>query len=116
MHVTLDLLGEYVRDLDVAAAARDAYINLVHTIAERRAQQGLDANISIKLSMLGQKIDEGFCLDNLRQLLDHLQVARLRDDLLPLGVDPGVEHRVLAQRGDGEAGVGDLDQEPLDQA
>jgi proline dehydrogenase len=65
LHVSLDLLGEYVENPDVAVAARDAYLHLVHAIATN----GLDANISIKLSMLGQQIDEAFCLDNLRRLL-----------------------------------------------
>src|SRR5690606_27813458 len=84
LHVSLDMLGEYVRDLDVAAAARDAYINLVHVIAERRATDGLDANISIKLSMMGQKIDEAFCLDNLRQLLE---VAKAKDVFIRLDME-----------------------------
>ena len=84
LHVTLDLLGEYVRDLDVAAAARDAYVNLVHTLSERRQKEGLDATISIKLSMMGQKIDEAFCLDNLRQLLD---VARTKDVFVRLDME-----------------------------
>ena len=71
LHVALDMLGEYVSDRSVAASARDAYIDIVHTIAEERP--ALDANISIKLSMMGQKIDEAFCLGNLRQLLDVAQ-------------------------------------------
>lgn len=70
MHVALDLLGEYVTDREVAAAGRDAYVNLVHTVAEERSRNGLDANVSIKLSMMGQKIDEDFCLENLRVLLE----------------------------------------------
>lgn len=81
--VTLDVLGEYVRDLDVAAAARDTYINLVHTLAERRTD-GLKASISIKLSMMGQKIDEAFCLDNLRQLLD---IAKEKDVFVRLDME-----------------------------
>ena len=66
LHVALDLLGEHVEDPEVARSSRDAYIDLVHRISD----QELDANISIKLSMLGQLIDEGFCIDNLRGLLD----------------------------------------------
>lgn len=69
MRVALDLLGEDVRNREVADAARDAYINLVHAVAAERAKSGMDANVSIKLSMMGQKIDETFCLDNLRHLL-----------------------------------------------
>lgn len=84
LHVALDLLGEYVKDREVAAAARDAYVNLVHTVADRRPAQGLDANVSIKLSMMGQKIDEDFCLDNLRALLE---VARRRDVFIRLDME-----------------------------
>lgn len=73
LHTSLDLLGEYVRDRSVAAVARDAYLNLIRTVAAERAGAGLDSNISIKLSMMGQKIDEAFCLANLRQLLDAAQ-------------------------------------------
>lgn len=69
LHVTLDLLGEYVSDRNVASAARDTYIGLVQTLADKRDTEGMDATISIKLSMMGQKIDYDFCLDNLRQLL-----------------------------------------------
>lgn len=70
MSVAMDLLGEYVTDREVAGAGRDAYVNLVHTIARERLDNGLDANVSIKLSMMGQKIDEEFCLANLRKLLE----------------------------------------------
>ncbi len=84
MHVAMDLLGEYVTDRDVAAAARDAYISLVQTVAEERSRDGLDANVSIKLSMMGQKIDEDYCLDNLRSLLE---TARERDVFIRLDME-----------------------------
>ena len=69
LFVSLDLLGEYVKVREVADAARDAYVGLVETIAHERDENGLNANISVKLSMMGQKIDEGFCLENLQELL-----------------------------------------------
>ncbi len=84
MRVALDLLGEYVRDREVADAARDAYINLVHTVAAEREKNGMDANVSIKLSMIGQKIDETFCLDNLRHLLES---AKAKDVLIRLDME-----------------------------
>jgi proline dehydrogenase len=69
---TLDLLGEYVKDRDVAITARDEYIRIVDSVGERFRGNGTDArNISIKLSMMGQKIDESFCLENLKLLLAH---------------------------------------------
>jgi proline dehydrogenase len=69
LHVALDKLGEHVHDREVAAAARDAYIALVETLATRPGD-GLRNRISVKLSMMGQLIDEDFCLDNLRRLLE----------------------------------------------
>jgi proline dehydrogenase len=69
LFVTLDLLGEYVSDRKVATEATDAYVHLLRRIATEREDGRLDANISIKLSMLGQKIDESMCYDNLLRLL-----------------------------------------------
>ena len=72
LFITLDLLGEYVKDRNIAARSRDAYVDLIKVVdASRNFEE--EANISIKLSMMGQKIDEQFCLDNLRQLLDAAQ-------------------------------------------
>lgn len=68
LHVALDKLGEHVHDREVAAAARDTYISLVQTLSQHE-NHGLRNRISIKLSMMGQLIDENFCLDNLRKLL-----------------------------------------------
>lgn len=68
LFVTLDLLGEYVKDRRVAEKSRDAYIQLIKVVdASRNFPE--EAGISIKLSMLGQKIDEDFCRDNLHRLL-----------------------------------------------
>ncbi len=82
LHVTLDRLGEYINDPSLAKAARDGYIDLVKTIAT--SDSGIDHNISIKLSMLGQKIDESFCRDNLIQLLD---AAREYDTFVRLDME-----------------------------
>lgn len=69
LHVALDKLGEHVHDREVATSARDAYVDLVRTLAARD-DRGQRNRISIKLSMMGQLIDEDFCRDNLRQLLE----------------------------------------------
>lgn len=66
LFTTLDLLGEYISEKHLAEEARDSYLKLVAALG---AQDEIDRNISIKLSMLGQKIDEGYCLDNLHRLL-----------------------------------------------
>ncbi len=84
LHTSLDLLGEYIEERELAELARDLYIRLVHTLADEHDAHGFDANISIKLSMIGQKIDEDFCLDNLRQLL---AVAREKDVFVRLDME-----------------------------
>ena len=70
LHVALDKLGEHVHEREEALAARDAYIDLIRTLAGRDGTEDLRNRISIKLSMMGQLIDEDFCEDNLRQLLE----------------------------------------------
>lgn len=67
---TVDLLGEHLNRKDLALRGRDAYIQLLQTLASK---PGLDHNISIKLSMIGQVIDEDFCIENLRLLLHEAQ-------------------------------------------
>ena len=69
LSVTLDLLGEHVTKRKVAETSRDAYIRLVRIIAKERDRRAMQAGISIKLSMIGQKIDEDYCLQNLHLLL-----------------------------------------------
>lgn len=68
---TLDLLGEYISDPKLATEAKESYIALVRSIDQHKYD--VDRNISIKLSMLGQKIDPGFCIDNLHELLTEAQ-------------------------------------------
>lgn len=64
--VSLDLLGENVKDKKTAIETTKSYIDLLKGIQDLNLQ----ANISIKLTMLGLDIDPSFCEDNLYQLLD----------------------------------------------
>lgn len=80
LFVTLDLLGEHVRERGRADAFAEAYGDLVERLAEHRDRRGLPAEavaISIKLSMIGQVIDRDLCEANLRALLDHARGADL---------------------------------------
>ncbi len=61
---TLDILGEHIRKLEQAAEAVDTYLHLLGEIDRRR----LDANISLKLTQLGLKLDAAACLDNIDRL------------------------------------------------
>ncbi len=62
---TLDLLGEEVRERVLAEQAVTEYQEVLGDIAA----QGLDSNISIKPTLLGLSIDEGFCRDSIEQLV-----------------------------------------------
>lgn len=63
---SLDLLGENITERAAATAARDGYIDLLRGIAEAR----VDANISIKLTMLGLDIDPALAREHLVAILE----------------------------------------------
>jgi proline dehydrogenase len=62
--VSLDHLGEHVTDLTSAEAARDDYLACL----DRIAAEGLDANISVKLTQLGMGLDDDLCVGSLDAL------------------------------------------------
>ncbi len=65
--VSLDHLGEHVSDADQARAAKDDYL-----AALRRIElDGLDANISVKLTQLGLGLDDDLALRSLDELAEH---------------------------------------------
>lgn len=78
--VTLDLLGENVRDKATADDTLDHYIELLHGINE----QNINSSISIKLTMLGLDINRDYCRDNLFKLLD---VARKYDQFVRIDME-----------------------------
>ena len=63
---TLDLLGEEVSERSLATAAADEYVRMLDAIAAR----GLPANVSIKLTSLGLKIDLAFCQANVLRIVE----------------------------------------------
>lgn len=62
--VSLDHLGEHVADVQQALGARDDYLEAL----ERISADGLDANISVKLTQLGLGTDDDLALRSLREL------------------------------------------------
>lgn len=66
LSVTLDNLGESVHQRSEATAAADMYLRLIDRIAEEK----LDANVSLKLTQMGQDIDEGFLRENVGRVLE----------------------------------------------
>jgi proline dehydrogenase len=63
---TLDVLGESVHDLAAADRAAASYVAAI----ERIAAEGLDANVSLKLTQLGLDLGVEVCLAVLRPLVE----------------------------------------------
>jgi len=66
MMATVDVLGENVTTKEEAFAAVKAGDEVLHEIDENR----LDANLSIKPTQFGIRIDEAFCHSNVKWLLE----------------------------------------------
>ncbi len=64
--VTLDVLGENVSTRDLAEKSGDAYL----TLLDRIDRDGLDANVSLKLTQMGLDIDTDFCADVVGGVVD----------------------------------------------
>lgn len=62
---SLDLLGENVSSEAEALAARAQYLGLLDTVRSC----GLDANVSVKLTAMGQDIDDALCEATMRAIL-----------------------------------------------
>jgi proline dehydrogenase len=67
--VSLDLLGESVTNEGAARAAGAEYVRLLDAIA----RQKLDANVSVKLTAVGQDIGDDLCQSVMRTILDRAQ-------------------------------------------
>jgi len=64
IHATFDLLGEDVLDREAARRTAEANITLLRAIPE-----GVQRNVSIKLSSLGLDVAEDFCLEQTASIL-----------------------------------------------
>jgi proline dehydrogenase len=69
MSASLDLLGESVYNEQDARTTRDAYVELLDRIQERR----LDANVSLKLTAMGLDISEELCVAHMHDVLGRAQ-------------------------------------------
>jgi len=66
INATLDHLGENVTSMEEARAATQEIINML----DRIDKTGVIAGVSIKLSQIGVLLDEEFCVENLRKILE----------------------------------------------
>jgi proline dehydrogenase len=68
LNVTLDHLGEDTTDFDAAEDNVAAYLTLLAALAADELTR--NAEVSVKLSAVGQKLDERLALDNARRICD----------------------------------------------
>jgi len=62
---TIDILGEFIKNLDEAAGFRDGCIDVLETIAREK----LDANLSLKPTQMGLQLDKAQAFANIRQIV-----------------------------------------------
>ena len=76
---TIDYLGEYTTDPTQADHTRDAYLSLLRRLQEENLSQHGQAEVSLKLSALGQSLDkdgDAIALENARRICATAQEAR----------------------------------------
>lgn len=78
--VTLDLLGENVRDRKTADQTLNDYLGLLDSINDLE----IDTSISIKLTMMGLDIDTSYARDNVFTLLES---ARKKDQFVRIDME-----------------------------
>jgi proline dehydrogenase len=64
---TIDVLGEEITSREEALQIVQAYDDVSDAIKD----EGLDSNLSVKLTALGLKLDPDFCLENMETVLEH---------------------------------------------
>jgi proline dehydrogenase len=80
MSASLDYLGESVSSREEATKAADVYINMI----DRLAAEKLDGNVSLKLTQMGQDIDDAFLRQNVGRVVDR---ARQHDMFVRLDME-----------------------------
>ncbi|HEX8004721.1 MAG TPA: proline dehydrogenase family protein [Mycobacteriales bacterium] len=71
--VSLDHLGEDTTEAGHAEAVTKAYLTLLHRLDDAGLTGG--AEVSVKLSAIGQALDEAMCLDNARRIVEAATAA-----------------------------------------
>lgn len=66
MKVTVDNLGEFIAERSEATREKE---NIIRMIREMQ-KADIDGHISVKLSQIGLQIDESFCFDNIKEVLN----------------------------------------------
>lgn len=63
--VTIDILGEFIENMDQAKANRDEYISLIRDMEQR----DINGNYSVKPTMFGLLLDEETCFRYIREIV-----------------------------------------------
>ncbi|WP_022666751.1 proline dehydrogenase family protein [Desulfospira joergensenii] len=63
--VTIDILGEFIENMDQAKVNRDEYIHLIREIEN----QDIHGNYSVKPTMFGLLLDEEICYEYIREIV-----------------------------------------------
>lgn len=63
--VTVDLLGEFIKDLSQATENKEAYIDIIEAFEKNK----IDGNYSVKPTFFGLLIDEEVCYQNIRTVV-----------------------------------------------
>ncbi len=63
--VTIDVLGEFITNLDEAEANKNEYIELIETTEKNK----IDGNYSLKPTMFGLLINKDVCYNNIREIV-----------------------------------------------
>ncbi|WP_127495392.1 proline dehydrogenase family protein [Paenibacillus glycanilyticus] len=71
--VTLDHLGEGIKDLKEAEGYRDEYLKIVREIARRK----VNANVSLKPTQFGLALDKEQCHSNIRAVVSEAKYSRI---------------------------------------
>ncbi len=66
MSTSRDILGENVKNQEMAINTANSYIELLSVIHDH----ALNSNVSIKLTQMGMDISDDFCYDNVSRILD----------------------------------------------
>ncbi|MFH1863037.1 MAG: proline dehydrogenase family protein [bacterium] len=66
---TFDVLGEHVTKKEEALGYADQYLEVLEAISRDK----LDANVSLKPTQMGLKLDRDFCLDTIRKIAEKAQ-------------------------------------------
>jgi proline dehydrogenase len=104
INATLDHLGEHTGSAEVSRAATGDILEALDAIQESKVR----ANVSIKLTQIGLKLDPQLCADNLRTILAHAKKLGnfIRVDMEETGVTQITLDLLMQMRQEGFTNVG----------